>query len=323
MNGAHAFVAERPVARHCAALVGSRPGRDAWLTRFEEAGRATGNVLSGRLAGLLGGDIPLVVCGNAEVLAYPDLMVRVGGLAANCLFQVGGIGTHVLTSVGAAAALALTDRTFGGRGEFPDPLPRQFPLSAELTLNRLEKALGAALHSALEGSNDGGAAAFFDASQRSDDLRRIRGFGSDAQEDGEYVVLDLSVRQQDHEPWSVLLATSLDNIASLFADQTAAAPSRRGGNEPDALPFGDIPLPVRAVLTNIELPLSRLSHLRIGDTFALSVPRCVPLSIGDTIIGQGAVGTQDDRVAIRLEAKLFTRSGDGRSHEQGHITHGE
>lgn len=323
MKAENHFIAERAIARHCAALVGTHPGMDAWLARLGEAGRMAADALGGRLAGLLGGDIPLVVCTDAAVLPQPDLATKIGELAANSLFQLGARDGRVLASVGAAAALALTDRTFGGQGEVPDPLPRRFPLSAELTLNRLENALGACLHSAFASGREELAGPVPEACQRNDDLRRIEGFGSDTEGAGEFAVLELSVRQQGLEPWSVVLATPLASIATLFAEAPPAASRRAEIIDPAALPFSDIPLPVRAVLTTIRLPLSRLSNLQIGDEIAISVPRCVPLSIGEAIIGRGTVGTQDDCVAIRLDTGAAIPAANNPSNEKGHIIHGE
>ena len=323
MKADHGFIAERPVARHCAALVGTHPGMDIWLARLSEAGRIAANVLGGRLAGLLGGDIPLVVCGDTAVLTQAGLAERVGELAANCLFRVGARDAPMLATVSAAAALALTDRTFGGRGDVPDSLPRQFPLSAELTLNRLEKALGVTLLTAFANGREESASDLPDSWKRDDDLRRIEGFGSDAPEDAEFATVELSVRQQGLEPWSALLATPLAAIAELFADALPTAPRRGGRSHPGAAPFSEIPLPVRAVLTSFRLPLSRVSNLQIGDRLVLSVPRCVPLSIGDTVIGRGTVGTQDDRVAIRLDDGATIQTAASHSHENGIVNYGE
>jgi len=54
------------------------------------------------------------------------------------------------------------------------------------------------------------------------------------------------------------------------------------------------------VLAEFDLSLARLQTLGPGDTIPLAMDRQVPLMVGDTVLAHGAVGTAEDRMAIRL-----------------------
>jgi flagellar motor switch protein FliM len=54
------------------------------------------------------------------------------------------------------------------------------------------------------------------------------------------------------------------------------------------------------VLAEFDLSLTRLQSLAPGDTIPLAMGRRVPLLAGETLVAHGAVGTAEDRMAIRL-----------------------
>lgn len=69
-----------------------------------------------------------------------ELLMFSADLGANALLAAAG--SHgplpLLVVLDAAAILRMVDRTFGGRGEAPSPLPDSFPGSADLMIRRLE-----------------------------------------------------------------------------------------------------------------------------------------------------------------------------------------
>lgn len=69
---------------------------------------------------------------------------------------------------------------------------------------------------------------------------------------------------------------------------------------PAATPFAEMPLPLTATLVEMQVPLSLLATIEPGVVLPVAVARAVPLSIGETVLARGTVGTQDDRVAIKL-----------------------
>ena len=50
----------------------------------------------------------------------------------------------------------------------------------------------------------------------------------------------------------------------------------------------------------MQMPLSRLATLEVGDVLPVAVARSVPLWAGERAIAAGAAGALDDRVALRL-----------------------
>ncbi|WP_299308800.1 flagellar motor switch protein FliM [uncultured Croceicoccus sp.] len=299
MKGNFTFVAERAVANHSPILISKSPGRDEFSTHLTRAARDIARGLRGPLAGLLGDEIPRVECGYVEYLTGRELIDRVGPLAANCLFQQAEGGPRIMTSVGARAALSLTDRTFGGNGDVDDELPDQFPMSSELTLKRLEKAIGGAMRGILPMADGPDAIC-----HRAEDLAAMSPFAEGDPSQMSCGVITLRVEEQGRDSWSILLAIMEEDLSTLFAGHPRLpAPRRRARSATDA-PFADLPLPIAAHLAELTVPLARLSALKPGDVLPLSARREVPISIRGVTIALGAVGSQDGRVAIRITRKL-------------------
>ncbi|MDT0574684.1 FliM/FliN family flagellar motor switch protein [Croceicoccus sp. F390] len=291
MKSDHAFVAERALARHCAALVGSQHSMEDDLVACAEAGTMMARHLRQPLCELLGRDHLRLTCSAAEIIAVADLTDGIEPLAANCLVGLFDGGPVVLTSIGGKAALALTDRTFGGNGEAPDPLPDQFPLSADLTLNRLEKALCLAMRHALGEGHDPV------VRRRAEAIRRLKPFSGVT----ECARLVVSVEEDGQDAWHIVVAIGVPDLPVLFGNTLRApAPSAKSARTPSLKPFANVPLPVVAVLAEVKLPLARVSRLAVGDVIPLCVSRAVPLTVNGTQIACGTIGTLDDRVAVQI-----------------------
>ena len=117
-------------------------------------------------------------------------------------------------------------------------------------------------------------------------------------------VLSFEVGIAGTEPWELGFVFPGSAVATLFAarndaEDAAAAPVNGGGN-PLAEPFSSIPLPVRAVLVDMSVPVSTLSRLKPGMVIPVLVARTVPLIAGDQVVAHGAVGEMDDCAALQL-----------------------
>src|SRR5690606_31566751 len=88
----------------------------------------------------------------------------------------------------------------------------------------------------------------------------------------------------------------------LFVGRSDAGPAvpKGGVVAPNAEPFAGIPLPLRAILIDMAMPVSTLANLAPGTVIPVSVARSVPLMVGDQVIGHGSVGSMDDRTALQL-----------------------
>ncbi|MCH7629829.1 FliM/FliN family flagellar motor switch protein [Novosphingobium percolationis] len=294
MKPERSLVAERPLAQHCAELVRSGPGPAELLPALARAGERMARGLRGALAGLLGGEPPMVECDAPEDMAPADLAATVPGLAAWSLYGLAGGSGRLLSAVDAEAVLRLVDRAFGGPGEAPHPLPRELPLSAELMVQRVEAVLAAQFAAAAGLSRTNAVAAL----RRDSDFAQVQPFGAETR----LAVLTLSISEGGRAPWRMRLALPFPILADLFtgADRPAGRPRHVQPADPLAAPYADLPLLVSAVLVDVALPLSVLSSLEVGQILSVPIARSIPLRVAGRTVAHGSIGAVDDRVAVQL-----------------------
>lgn len=290
------FIAERAAAQHCAELLRPPPGPDALAPLLTRAGEKFARALGPALAPLVGGKGATVKCPAAKASTVDDLTMFNPELAANTLFALGAEGLPMLVSLDAAAVLRMVDRTFGGRGEAPSPLPDSFPVSADLLMQRLDRLVAQHLGEAI-------------APAHPDFLRPLRRDGSLAMLDAfprtdPVMALEIEVTEPGGEHWVALVALPLPTLLAAFAPATggsrAAQSTPRGPADPLAEPFASLALPLRAVLVDMRLPMSTLAALRPGTVLPVAVARQVPLRLGAVTLATGTVGAADDRVALQI-----------------------
>lgn len=292
MKPQRAFVAERAAAQHCAQLLRRGPEPADLLPQLARLGDRFARQLAEGLARLGGGEAPLITQQAVREESFADLARAIGPLAANSLLVAGPAAAPLLASLDAGAVLRLVDKAFGGRGEAPSTLPSRFPLSARLMIQRLETLVIECLCAAL------GADGAVRALRRDGELAELAPFRADAR----LAVLTLEVMEGMRAPWLVTLALPLATLAELFGhgDRPPAAPIAPRAADPAAAPFADVPLPLTAVLVDMQVPLATISTLQPGMVLPVAVARAVPVSIAGSVIARGTVGAQDDRVAIKI-----------------------
>ncbi len=292
MKPQRAFVAERAAAQHCAELLRRGPEPAELLPQLARLGERFARRLAEGLARLSGGEPPLITPQAVREERFADLAKAIGPLAANSLLSAGAAGAPLLASLDAGAVLRLVDKAFGGKGEAPATMPDKFPTSAQLMIQRLETLVVERLCVAL------GADGAVRALRRDGDLTELAPFPADAR----LAVLQLEVMEGMRAPWLVTLALPLTTLAELFGhgDRPTALPAAPRAADPAAAPFGDVPLPLTAVLVDMQVPLATISALEPGMVLPVAVARAVPLSIAGSVIARGTVGAQDDRVAIKI-----------------------
>jgi flagellar motor switch protein FliM len=284
------LVAQRPLARHAAALLRPAPAAAELLPALGRAGDQLARRLRLALAPLHGGEAVMVECSAPAETAAASLAPQ--GLVSLSLLAAGAQSHPLLAVVEGDTVLRLLDRAFGGPGEAPSPLPRELPLSAELMVQRIETLLAAPLAAVL-GLESGVPA-----------LRRAASLGELAAlaEDTPLAVLTFAIREGARPAWTLRLGFPMNALADLVgAARPAAAPKPPAAPaSPLDQPFAELPLTVRAVLVDVPLPLATLSALEVGQVLAVPVARNVPLRIGESLVGHGTVGAVDDRVALQL-----------------------
>ena len=62
-----------------------------------------------------------------------------------------------------------------------------------------------------------------------------------------------------------------------------------------------VPLPARAILTQADVPVSRLLSLRPGDILPVMLPADVPLLVAGRRFARGTIGEANGRTALKIE----------------------
>lgn len=297
MKHQHDFQAERMVANHCEELM----ARSA--PRFDRAEAAQSlferlcSDLSERLRGHLVGPRP-VISGDAGSSQTGDALMRgIGRKAANYLTKLGPVGPTLLISFDLANATKLTDRLFGGDGGSPKEEPETLTLSTSLTLQHLARSIaqGFATSANLHGQTP--------EIQHDSDVARLAPFERNAY----CFAWSIAIAQGDLGPWNMAVALPESELDALLAGQDSHVAADTQSSD-SAAAFDPIPLPVAAVLTQVTLPLGRLTTLQAGDVLPIAPARRVPLLIDGVRIAEGRIGTRDDRVALQITQSYQSRT---------------
>lgn len=284
------LVAQRPLARHCEALLRPAPAAADLLPALARAGDQLARKLRLALAPLHGGEAAAVECSAPAQM--PAGTFAPPGLVSISLLAAIADGQPLLAVVEGDTVLRLLDRAFGGPGEAPSPLPRELPLSAELMVQRIEMLVGPPLAAAL------GLAGPIRVLRRAPTMADLAAMTDDTS----LAVLTFAIREGARPPWSLRLGFPMSALADLTgATRPAAKPARVAAPaSPHDAPYADMPLTLRAVLVDVPLPLATLSALEVGQVLSVPVARQVPLRVGESLVGHGTVGAVDDRVALQL-----------------------
>lgn len=285
MKPERALAVDRPLARHCPALLRSGPTPADLLAQFARVGDKIARLLGDSFASMAG-YAPVMRCLSAQKGDADSLAGMIAPLAGNCLLTAGS--SPLLVSFQAEGVLRLLDRSFGGPGDVPLPLPDAFPYSAELMLHRLEATAAAVLTTALDREITPKARA-----SRLGDLPSLA-------KDSQLAVLQIEVVQHDDTCWIVTIVATLPTLEALFDQRERQPPSGARPHSATEEPFCDLPLTLRAVLIDMRMAVSALSELRAGQILPVSVARSVPLCVGEAAIAHGTIGALDDRVAVQI-----------------------
>lgn len=292
MKPERAFIAERALARHDPALLRPGPSMGDLVPALARMSERMARTLRGAISPLLGGAEPQITAMKPMQTDFADFCSEVPRLAANSLFHIGS--APFLATIEGESVLRLVDRAFGGPGDTPSSLPKEFPLSAELMIGRMEQIIAACLALALGGSTGGA----IRAARREASLAQLQ-----AMPDATAVAgLTFNVNEQGRMPWAISLAFPAETLAQVFAHGETTRPPRkpRGPASPTQAPFADLPIAVTAVLVDMHLPLSIVSALEVGQVLSVPIARSVPLLVGGKPCAHGTIGALDDRVAVQI-----------------------
>lgn len=287
------LVAERTIAQHCPELLRPEPGAEELLPLLTRVGERLTRPLAAALAPVAGGKGLAVKAKPARISTLDDIAMFAPDLAANSLIGVGPDSLPLLTTLDAAAVLRIVDRTFGGRGEAPSPLPAEFPVSADLMFVRLETLLVQELEAVLAPDQTG----MLEPLRRNGNLTLLEPFARDAA----VAHLELEVMEPAGDTWEISVVLPIPTLAAVFgASPRRTAPVRHPMADPMDEPFGDVPLQLSAVLVDMRMSMATVAAFEPGAVLPVAVARQVPLRLGQSTVATGTVGAADDRVALQI-----------------------
>lgn len=278
----HHFIAAGRAAQHCSELTTRGPGPVELRARWAALGPRLAEALAPRLAPLLGAARTTDIESTAAE-ALP------GGLAAHALIAREGCPGLFHLVIEGTALLQAVDRAFGGSGQPPHPLPDKLPASALLLAQRIESTVCEALAEALPCPAE--ALAIYHSA------KRATAFPASTEESA---VLTLDVRAGNGTTLTLTIALPAAALAGWMNGSAPRTRKSRTAADPAAAPFGELPLPLKATLVDMTVPLSTAAGLAPGVVLPVAVARAVPLAAGTSVIARGTVGHQDDRVALKL-----------------------
>jgi flagellar motor switch protein FliM len=216
---------------------------------------------------------------------------------ARSLFATAPGQPPIIVTIDGTTVMSLVDRSFGGAAGGIVNCPSEFPASARHMISRLETMVLGALQRALNATKAGA----IQLVRRDPPTTVAPPFAPDHR----VAELMLSIVEPGQRPWTIGVTLSCAALDQMFGHGKQGAPgaalTARSG-DPEGCPWGDISLPLTAVLVEMNLPLSAMSELRPDQLIPVTVPRTLPLLIGRRCVARGTVGAMNGQLALQLSS---------------------
>ncbi len=198
--------------------------------------------------------------------------------------------------------LELLDLFFGGSGTVSQPLPTEFSPAAEAMAQRIARAIAKPL-----------AAAWEPLTRVAFQAERTEA-NADIDPDDAVIVTRFGIAAGDGQPQFVDI---LYPVAALKPHGATLTGKVLDKAEPDPVWRNNLTratmavrFPVRSVLAEPVVALTKLMDLKPGDVIPISINADVPVMVGRDRLGCGTVGTSNGRAAIRLTSLAFPEGSD-------------
>lgn len=283
-------VAHRRAAQHCSQLLSRAadpldPAQEvlALANRFaKDAARGLAELCDAR--GLQ------VEVEEPRLLDFDAMLALIGVHAVNSFFSLGTERTGALISVPTCEVNAQFERLLGGDGRV-DRTSVRLPQSALPFVSRFEARMADALREAA----------------RRDEFSLAASLGKAGEivpfDKSEPVwVLGFSVVPPVGTPWTLTMALCRASLSQLVDTRAASPATGRAIGERgiDRSAIGEMELPLRAILVDADIPLTRLTRLQIGTIIPIAVNRSIPLLVEHATIAHGTAGEVDDNIALEI-----------------------
>lgn len=292
MRMKHDFVAERAAAQHCSELLANGAASDAASddrdADYGNLAARLGRMLAVQLAPSLGVSELQPQCGQMEKCTGAEFYSKIGPAAANIHLRCADRGVPLLVTLEYGAAQALTEQAFGGEVREIVSALEELPGSAWMVLEDIALQIAQGFADAAEwngASSVGGT---------HENAARLNAFGMD----DPCLVWPISIKLPGGIELPFQIAAAEEKISANLPRAQTPVSDNDGAAGP--VSFDGLPLPMRAVLAEISMPVSRLSRLKPGDFIPFSPRREVPLMIGRNVIARGQVGEVNTEVALSV-----------------------
>lgn len=239
-----------------------------------------------------------VVADGIEIKRFDDYHDGRGpGLSSTTLVSMAPLSGQAMVVLDGQLVFELVDLYFGGPGRAPEPMPGEFTPTADAMISRLSTGVVDRLAEAWR--------ELAEIEFRAGRVESNPAMLSHIEGEDRVVLTRFTLLITDTRAATVDIlypAASLKPIASILSSKVQ---SRRGGADPAWLAAltratMGVKLPVRSVLAEPVIPLSKLMALKPGDVIPISFGPEIPLLVAGKTFARGAVGAANGRAAIRL-----------------------
>ena len=301
MNMNQSFKAERRAALHCAAVLKRCSFvREPELLNMEPVWASIAAHLEKAL-GAVCGSKPKVSFGEVSTTTSAEFNEAKSSDFNHSLFHIGASSAPVMTSVDTGGVFIVLDHALGGRGAAPAILPSPLPQSAKLMMSQIHSACAAAIALALAAD-----------ARLAHDVTRLD-TASLFNPNALLTTALFTVAPLQGQSWQIRLTMEQSRMGELqhpaLPQSGSSAPHRHGPSPtgPMSTAFAEIPITIRAVLVDVQIPVVQIAQLQIGQVLPVAVARHVPLWIDTIEIGRGSIGSIDDRVALKITTSLHSQ----------------
>jgi len=241
---------------------------------------------------------PRVTAEPLSILRFDDYLdARPDTLSSITLVGMAPLNGQAMIVLDGALILEMVDLFFGGTGVVPDPLPTEFTPTADAMIARTTAVLTERLARAW------GELAEIDFRVGKTEANPAMLSHIDA--DDRIVITRFHMALSETRSSVIDILYPVAMLKPIAPILSAKVQSTRSGGDPAWMgsltrAVMNVKLPVRSVLAEPIIPLSRLMNLKAGDIIPISFGPEVPLLVADNRFARGAVGAANGRAAIRV-----------------------
>lgn len=208
----------------------------------------------------------------------------------NSFLALGNERLGALLSVSTCEINAQFERLLGGDGRV-DRTSVRLPASARPFVSRFEQSIMIAMREATDNGE-------FSLAVSAGKAAEISPFPKSEQ----VWVLEFTIIPPQGSEWTLTLALCRATLSQLLDARVASPATGRAIGERGLAQsaIGSMELPMRALLVDAAVPLSRLTGLQPGTVIPIAINRSIPVLIEHAVVAHGTAGEIDDHIALEI-----------------------